>query len=149
MRHSNFITYQCCLLLLELAYTAWRLIRSSRLLLNLSLSRQDDIDVWTCTCMLCCEALEHWQQMWQRIFLSDLNWERFGVCVCYTIRGHTARQHRPTGYIYISQSEQEKGQTFDSCYQLSWPAISRSTTWPSGIQSMQEYIQCNTGIVFT
>lgn len=108
MRHSNFKTYQCCLLLLELAYTAWRLILSSRLLLNLSVSREDDIDVWTCVCMVCCEALEHWQQMWQRIFLSDLNWDRFGVCVCYMIRGHTARQHTSTGHIYISQPEQEK-----------------------------------------
>lgn len=108
MRGSNFITYQCCLLLLQLAYIAGTPILSSRLLLNFSLSRQDDIDIWTHVCMLCCEALEHWQQMWQRIFLLDLNSDRFEVCDCYMIRGHTARQHTLTGHIYVSQLEQEK-----------------------------------------
>lgn len=142
MTDSNFITYQCCLLLLQLAYTAWTPSLSSRLLLNLSLSRQDHIDVWTRVCMLCCEAMEHWQHMWKRIFLLDLNCDRFGVCDCYMTRSHTARQHAPTGHI-------NQGQMFDSCYQFSWPALSRSTTPPSGIQSMQEYIQSNTGIVFT
>lgn len=35
---------------------------------------------------LCREVLEHWQWMWQRILLLELNCNRSGVCDCYTIR---------------------------------------------------------------
>lgn len=39
-------------------------------------------------------------------FRSELG-QVWSMCLLYD-RGHTARQHTPTGHIYISQPEQEK-----------------------------------------
>lgn len=142
MKDSKFITYQCCP---WLEYISGTPTRRSRLLLSFSLSRQEDTDLWTCAC---CEALHLWQQMWHKIFLLDLNMDRFGVCDCCMTRGHTASSSHHWAYLHKA-TWTRKAQISNTGYQLSWPVLSTSTTQLPGIQGTREYVQCNTEIDFT
>lgn len=88
----------------------------------------------------CCEALECWQQMGQKILLLDLNCNRCGVRACFMTGSHTV-WHRSL----LAQGEVELLTCSPSLQGRALP----STSGPSGWQSRQECAQHYTGILFT
>lgn len=119
----------------QVAHTAWTPILSSRLLLNFSLSRQDHTNVWTCVCMLCCEALtinvtrdfpftSELGQIWSSWLLTDQG-------------PYCPAVHIPTGHIYRSQLEREQVRLLTHATRFLGQCSPGAQQQLSGIQSTQ------------